>query len=149
MTMTPPNAPQQIVICGSMSALDVMERLARRLRCDGYTVTTPVPDEAGLDWSALSPEQAVARKRRFLSGYFDVIKGGDVVLIVNTDKHGIRGYVGANSLMEAACGYALRKPVYFLHEIGDQPCRLEAAAISSGVLGGEICRLNGLLAANG
>jgi len=133
-----------IVICGSMSALAVMEQLAEQLRCDDYMVSTPVSEEAGFDWTALPPAQAVARKKQFLSDYFEVIRGADVVLIANTERHGIPGYVGANTLMEAACGYALRKPVFFLNDIGDQPCRLEAAAVSSGSLGGDIHRLSGL-----
>ncbi|MCK7613380.1 hypothetical protein [Roseibium sediminicola] len=148
MANTLQSAQRHIVICGSMSTLDLMERLAGQLRRDGHTVSTPVPEEAGFDWTALSPMQAVARKKAFLSDYFEVIRRGDVVLIANTEKHDIPGYVGANTLMEAACGYALRKPVYFLHDIGDQPCRLEAAAVSSGVLNGDLERLFKLLDQN-
>ena len=138
-----------IVICGSMSALQLMERLGADLRRHGYRVSTPVPEEAGYDWKALSPEAAIARKRDFLSDYFKVIEEGDAVLVANTEKHGISGYIGANALMEAACGYALGKPVFFLYDIGDQPCQLEAGAVSSGSLGGDIQRLPDLLAARG
>jgi len=145
MATTQEKSPFHIVICGSMSALGEMEALAARLRRDGYRVSTPVPEEAGLDWSALAPEQAVARKRQFLNGYFDTIGTGDAVLIVNTEKHGVAGYIGANTLMEAACGHALKKPVFFLNEPGDQPCRLEALAVSSGTLDGDLSRLTGML----
>lgn len=139
--------PLHIVICGSMSALEVMEDLAAQLRQEGYTVSTPVPEEAGFDWATLSPEEAAARKKVFLSDYFEVIRNGDVVLIANTKKHGIPGYIGANTLMEAACGYALHRPVLFLHPIGDQPCRIEASAVSSGILNGNLNKLADLLPA--
>lgn len=115
-----------------------MERLADRLRHDGVRVSTPEREETGFDWSALSLTEAAAHKKAFLSGYFDVIKTCDAVLIVNADKHGISGYVGANTLMEAACGFTLGKPVWFLNEIGPQPCQLEAMSVSRGVLSGDV-----------
>ncbi|MHA7775094.1 hypothetical protein [Roseibium sp. M-1] len=139
-------APLHIVICGSMAALQEMEHMADFLRAEGYRVSTPVREESGFNWEALSLEEAIARKRDFLSGYFATIAKGDVVLIVNAEKHGINGYVGANTLMEAACGHALGKPVYYLYPIGDQACRLEAAAVAAGILEGDINRLPGLLA---
>lgn len=145
ITPLPTHTPRHIVMCGSMSALEKMDLLAGQLRQEGFAVTTPVPDEAGLDWARLSTREAVALKKTYLSDYFDVIRRGDLVLIANFEKNGIAGYVGANTLMEAACGYALGKPVYFLHEIGDQPASLELAAISSGVLQGAPQRLSAFL----
>jgi hypothetical protein len=46
--------------------------------------------------------------------------------------------------MEAACAHALRKPVYFLNPIGDQPCALEAKAVASGILEGKARLLKAL-----
>lgn len=137
--------PLHVVICGSMSALRTMQVLATELREDGFQVTTPVEEESKLDWSALPLDEAVAAKKIYLDDYFEVIRSADIVLIANVVKHGIEGYVGANTLMEAACGHALRKPVVFLHPIGAQSCQLEAYSISSGVLNGEVKRLKDLL----
>lgn len=145
MAPSSPTPLQHIVICGSMSALAQMELLADQLRQLGFAVTTPVPDEAGLDWAQLSTREAVAVKKAYLSDYFEVIRQADLVLIANFDKNGIAGYVGANTLMEAACGYALRKPVFFLQPLGHQSASLELAAISSGVLDGDPGRLPELL----
>ncbi|MCV0426820.1 MAG: hypothetical protein K5905_15270 [Roseibium sp.] len=129
-----PDVQLHVVMCGSMSALAEMESLADKLRQNGFRVTTPAPEERSLDWKMLDLEGAVARKREFLNDYFDVIRQGDIVLIANYRKHGVDGYIGANSLMEAACGHALGKPVVFLNSIGDQPCQLEARAIAMGIL---------------
>eukprot|EP00903_Cladosiphon_okamuranus_P000850 g848.t1 len=125
-----------------------MEDLAESLRREGFAVSTPVPDEAGVDWVLLSDSEAVALKKAYLSDYFDVIRQGDCVLVANYDKNGIAGYVGANTLMEAACGFALGKPVYLLHAIGAQPSSLELAAVSSGILEGDPARLSELLASD-
>ena len=112
-----PGKPPHVVICGSMSALAEMEGLAEQLRAAGFRVTTPEPEEKGTDWSTLSLDQAVALKKRFLDGYFEVIADCDIVLIANYPKHGVTGYVGANSLMEAACAHAYGKPVHFLYAL--------------------------------
>ncbi len=119
-----------------MSALKEMEDIAEVLRAIGFQVTTPAPEETGLDWETLSLEEAVAVKKDFLNDYFDVIAGADIVLIANCAKQGIEGYIGANALMEAACGHALGKPVVFLYPVREQPCQLEALAVSAGVLDG-------------
>lgn len=123
-----------------------MEKIADELRNGGFRATTPVREEGSLDWSALSSDQAIAAKRQFLIGYFDKIRGGDAVLIVNIKKHGIEGYVGANTLMEAACGVALGKPVFYFNDLGNQSCRLEALAVSAGILKGDAGKITHLLA---
>ncbi len=128
-----------------MAFLPQMEELAAELHEDGFLVSTPAPDEEGTNWSDLTLEQAVALKKDFLDAYFEVIRNADAVLIANYPKHGIKGYIGANALMEAACGHALGKPVIFLHEIGEQPCRLEALSISSGILNGSADGLKELI----
>ena len=62
-------------------------------------------------------------------------------LIANYEKHGTPGYVGPNTLMEAAFGYALDIPVVLLFEPDDQPCALELIGIASLVLDGKIQKL--------
>ena len=57
------------------------------------------------------------------------------MLLANYSKNGIDGYIGANSLMDAAFAYALGVPVAYLKPVGEQPCRLEALSISQTVIG--------------
>ena len=143
-TADAPNRFLHVVICGSMSAIDEMERLAATLRQDGCVVTTPAREECNLDWNKLPDEATIPLKRAFLNDYFDIIRDCDIVLIANYTKHDVDGYIGANALMEAACGHALRKPVYFLNPIGAQPCALEAKAVACGILEGNARLLKAL-----
>jgi len=124
-----------------MSAIDLMESDAKKLVQSGFKVTTPRREEATLDWSALSLNDTIRLKRAFLTGYFETIATADIVVIANTEKLGISGYIGANTLMEAACGHTLGKPVVFLNPPGEQACRLEALAISAGCLDGDVMHL--------
>lgn len=136
------SSPSAISLCGSMRFVDAMEALAAELCAQGHTVHTPEREEDGVDWDRLSPEAAVARKAGFLNGHFSKIRQSDLVLIANYEKNGIPGYIGANTLMEAACGHALGKPVYLLFPPGAQSCHLEALAVCTAVLDGKVSSLD-------
>lgn len=133
----------KIAICGSMSFIDRMEAVAAELRPHVEMVFTPAREEQGLDWSALPIEAAVERKRAYLFGYLERIRASDRVLIANFDKHGIEGYVGPNTLVEAAFAHATGREVAFLYRPGDQPARLEALAMMTTCLDGATSALLG------
>ncbi|WP_417688493.1 hypothetical protein [Roseibium sp.] len=124
-----------------MTFIDEMEALARTLVNAGYDVATPVREETTFDWAKASEAEAVARKAVYLTDYFEEIRRSDAVIIANYSKHGIGGYIGANTLMEAACGHVLAKPVYLMFSPGPQSCRLEALAVASAVCDGDVTRL--------
>ncbi|MDQ0462893.1 hypothetical protein QO010_000641 [Caulobacter ginsengisoli] len=126
----------KIAICGSMSFIDEMEAIAADLRAHVEAVFTPVREEGDLDWDSLPLEQAVDRKRGYLLGYLEQIRACDGVLIANFEKHGVAGYVGPNTLVEAAFAHAAGKPVAFLNPPGPQPARLEALAMMTICLDG-------------
>ncbi len=117
-----------------MAFIDDMEALASTLRAEGYEVETPVRAEKEIDWNVLSDDESCELKRAYIDGHLAIIKRSDVVLIANYSKNGVEGYIGANSLMEAAFAYAHDIPVAYLKSIGDQPCRLEALSISGLVI---------------
>jgi len=47
-----------------------------------------------------------------IRGYFEKIKKHDCLLVVNAEKKGIKGYIGANTLIEMAFAFVLHKPIY-------------------------------------
>lgn len=135
----------KISICGSMAFVDQFDALAEMLRADGHAVCTPVREEAAARWEEMSQGQAVALKVGYISNYLEEIRSSDLVLIANYAKDAVVGYVGANSLVEAAFGFALGKPVAFLFEPGEQPCRLEVLSLMTACLNGEVSNLRRLL----
>ena len=139
------SSTQRICICGSMTFIDEMEMLATDLSKMGYQVDTPVREEQSLDWQALSEEQALSLKRSFIDGHLSKIKQADLVLVANYPKHGVSGYIGANTLMEAAFAHATGTSVAYLHPLGDQPCRLEALSISSNVIANKLSAIADIL----
>ena len=45
----------------------------------------------------------------------------DTLLVCNFTKKGIENYIGANTFLEMGYAYALKKPVYVLNQLPDQP----------------------------
>lgn len=131
-----------ICLCGSMAFIDEMEEIADRLATMGYRASAPAREERELKWSHLPAAEAVILKKSFVDGYLAKIRQADALLIANYQKHGIAGYVGPNTLMEAAFGYTMGIPIIFLHDPSNQSCGLECLAIASGCLNGEIPDIN-------
>jgi nucleoside 2-deoxyribosyltransferase len=120
-----------------MAFIDEMERLAAELEHFGCEVLSPVREEHGLDWSILSRPETLALKKSYVDTHLDKIRRADAVLIANFRKHGVEGYVGPNTLMEAAFAYAQGIPVIFLHDPYDQASGLECGSISRGFVNGD------------
>ena len=118
-----------------MAFIDEMESIAIVLRKAGYVVATPVREDLSTNWDSLSEAESFALKKGYIDKHVAEIKLSDLVLLANYSKNGTSGYIGANSLMEAAFAYALGVPVAYLKAIGEQPCRLEALSISQTVIG--------------
>jgi hypothetical protein len=127
-----------------MAFIDEMDSIAVVLRTAGYTVATPVREGSSTNWDSLSDAESFALKKRYIDEHLVKIKQSNLVLLANYSKGGIDGYIGANSLMEAAFAYALGVPVAYLKPIGEQPCRLEALAISQSVVGEDVFDLDSL-----
>lgn len=130
------NSNQVLSICGSMDFIDEMEAIANKLTASGWAVFTPQRAETGFRWEDLRVEERIQRKKVYIDAHLENIRRSTTVLIANYPKNGIDGYIGANSLMEAAFAYTLGVPVYFLFPIGIQGCQLEAESIAEGVWNG-------------
>jgi len=124
----------KVCICGSMSVIDEMEALATRLRSDGHDVVTPDLSEIDDRWDELTLPQQVQAKQGFIDDYLEKIRHADAVVIANFANKGIPGYVGANTLIEAAFAKALSIPVHLVEEPGEQPCQVEILALQTPTL---------------
>jgi hypothetical protein len=132
-----------VAICGSMTFIGEMNQLGSALKDRGFLVHLPALEESGVRWNSESLE-SLAFKRRYIDGHLEKIRSSDLVLIANYPKEGLLGYIGANTLMEAAFGYALGKRIILLYEPGQQPCRIEIASIANTILDGDIDRISAL-----
>ena len=120
-----------IVLCGSMVFYPRMKELASSLEKGGWKVFLPESEEGKLNYADLPLEQKREQKKTYIDAHLAKIRNSQSILVVNEPKHGIEGYVGANTLMEIAFAYALGKPIFLLNPVGTQPCQDELLGLGA------------------
>lgn len=71
--------------------------------------------------------------------FWRLMQGADAVLVVNLDKHGIKNYIGGNTLMEIGFAHVLNQKVFLLNPIPDIPYyKTEIKAIKPIVINGDL-----------
>ena len=82
------------------------------------------------------------KKAFFIRDHFREIEKADVILMVNDEKHGLKGYIGPNGLMEMALAYYLKKPIYILNEVTkDNSVYEEVMGVGAQLLNGDLNKL--------
>lgn len=74
--------------------------------------------------------------------FWNKMQGGDAVLVLNLDKHGIKNYVGGNTLMEIGFAHVLGQKIYMLNPVPDIPYyKTEIEAMNPIILNGDLSQL--------
>ena len=118
-----------------------MHELATALRQLGHVVFEPAFEEAKVDYSDIPEEAMIQAKGAFIREHLSKIQRSDAVVLANYPKNGITGYVGANTLMEAAFAFALGKQIFVLNPIGEQSCRPEILGLGATIIDGDLSRV--------
>ncbi len=128
----------KVAICGSMAFIHRMEQVADEISRTGHAALLPEPADT-ID-PAESREEAARRKSQhdLIRKHWQKIRESDAILVLNYDKNGIAGYIGANTFLEIGFAHVLRKQIYLLHPIPDLPCAVEIKAMAPVVLSGNI-----------
>lgn len=110
---------RRVIVCGSMSKYEEMVECARLLESTG--VSCIIPEKEGPDIQTLTSKQFELFKRKVSSDYLAKIRSTYTfgVLVVNTEKKGLRNYIGANAFAEIAVAFNARKRIYLLEDIYD------------------------------
>jgi len=111
----------KIMICSSMSFATNMREMATALRECGHE---PLTTE-DLDYVIANPhitadldaDRQHCIENNIFRNFMDSITKSDALLVLNYDKNGIKGYIGASTLMELAVGYYLKKKLYLLNPL--------------------------------
>ncbi|MBU1255432.1 MAG: hypothetical protein ABII95_02875 [Patescibacteria group bacterium] len=53
--------------------------------------------------------------------FWRAMQGADAVLVLNFDKHGIKNYIGGNTLMEIGFAYVLNQKIFLWNPIPEIP----------------------------
>lgn len=91
--------------------------IEKQLEAKGFTVNIPVSAQImkkknDFDVSHFKGVFTHKQKGEFILTNFQEIAKGDSILVVNGEKNGIKGYIGANVLMEIGLAFYLGKKIY-------------------------------------
>ncbi len=82
------------------------------------------------------------RKTYLMKNHFNKIASSDAILVVNDEKRGIKGYIGANVLMEMGLAFHLKKPIFVLNGIStDVPAYEEMKGMNCRMINQDLSRI--------
>lgn len=142
----------KICICGSIAFFDEMVDAKKKLENMGHEVDLPpteIKDEKGgmisvKEYYKLRKEcdencsWIWDRKKEAIMNHFRKIDWADAVLVLNHEKNDIKGYVGANTLIEMGLALWLEKTIYMLNEIPEIPSKEEILGMQPIILNGKL-----------
>lgn len=117
-----------ITICSSAAFYKHVTEIMDQLKDKGYDVIIPktaliMRERNDFDVSHyktwLKDASKKDKKKELMDNHFKEVEKADAVLIVNDEKHGIKGYIGGNVLMEIALAYWLKKKIFVLNTVDE------------------------------
>lgn len=70
--------------------------------------------------------------------FWKLMQGADAILVMNFDKHGIKNYIGGNTLMEIGFAHVLNQKVFLYNPIPEIPYyKSEIEAVKPVVINGD------------
>jgi hypothetical protein len=123
-----------VVVCSSANFYRQALEVRDKLRTMGYEVTLPYTAdkmEASGDFDVthyktwFGDASDYHKKAVLMERHFKEIAGGDIILVLNYEKHGQANYIGGNVLMEMAVAFYLKKPIYVLNGAPEESPLLE------------------------
>ncbi len=117
-----------ITICSSASFFKQALNIEKQLKAFGFKVKLPYTAfkmkrsgdfkvETYKIW--FKDTKQYNRKTWLIKNHFGKIIRSDAILILNYEKNGVPGYIGGNTLIEAAIAFHYKKPIYILNPISD------------------------------
>lgn len=134
----------KIFLCASMNFYVDLIRIEQELISLGFQVEIPVSAKTmkaknDFEVSHFKGVFTPQEKGKFIQENFANIAKSDAILVVNNEKNGIKGYIGANVLMEIGLSYYLGKKIYILNDFDkDAPYREELLAFDVKVISGDL-----------
>lgn len=113
---------QSIFLAASMNFYKELVRIEGELVTLGFDVVIPVSaidmkKRNDFEVSHFKGVMTDEERSACIRTNFDNIKNVDAILVINNEKNGVKGYIGANVLMEIAFGYYFHKKIFILNPI--------------------------------
>jgi len=119
-----------IFLCASMNFYKELVDVEEKLEKKGWVVGIPI--SAGImkkknDFEVSHFKGVFSHKQKgeFIQTNFKNIAKGNAILVINGEKNGIQGYIGANVLMEIGLAFYLGKKIYIWNPIDENASHKE------------------------
>ena len=111
-----------IFLCASMSFYKELVAIEKQLEAKGFTVNIPVSAQLmkqknDFEVSHFKDTFSHEEKAKFIRKNFQEIAKGDSILVINNEKNRMKGYIGANVLIEIGLAFYLNKKIYLWNDI--------------------------------
>ena len=145
------NKRKTITICSSASFYDKVFKIKERLEKLGFKVKVPITankmkktGDFNVDhyktWFKNFKDYAI--KTKLMKDHFKKVLEGDAILVLNYEKHGINGYIGANVLIEMAIAFQNKKPIFILNAVpSNLPNIEEILGLCPKILNGDLSKI--------
>ena len=135
----------KIVVCGSMTFVKQMVEAEKELLRLGHEVILPRFIHEYAEMTTLEEVHNESAKNKIkhslIRKYFEEIKKGDAILVLNGERHGVPNYVGGNSFLEMAFAHVLNKKIFLLNPIPDMGYKDEMIAMQPTILDGDLSKI--------
>lgn len=74
--------------------------------------------------------------------FWRLMQGADAVLVMNLDKHGVKNYIGGNTLMEIGFAHVLEQKIFLYNPIPEIPYyKTEIEAVRPIIINGDLLKI--------
>jgi len=135
----------KIGIIGSMQFTDKMLEVKEKLEQLGHNAFLTDFHKAMIGKNDEEIEKIKLHQKYHMDAireFWYMMQGADAVLVLNYDKHGIKNYIGGNTLMEIGFAYVLNQKIFILNPIPEMPyCKTEIEAVKPIILNGDLSKI--------
>jgi hypothetical protein len=142
----------KITLCGSIAFYNEMQKVKKELEEKGHVVEIPplrikdskgepisIQDYYDIRKTEIDSESWVwERKKEAMKWHFDKVASSDAILVLNYDKNNIKGYIGANTLIEMGLAFHFKKKIFLLNDIPKMSYTEEILGLMPTVINGNL-----------
>lgn len=135
----------RIGIIGSMQYTEQMLEVRNKLIELGHDAFVTKLHEAFVGKSDDEKEQIKIYQKNNMDAireFWHAMQRADAVLVINLDKHGIKNYIGGNTLMEIGFAHVLNQKIFLYNPIPDIPYyKTEIEAVKPIIIYGDLSKI--------
>lgn len=132
----------KIGIVGSMQFTEKMMKIRDELKKAGHEAflsnfANPFVGKTDKEKEKIKIDQKM--NNDVIREFWQQMQGADAILVANFDKHGVKNYIGGNTLMEIGFAHVLHQKIFLLNQIPEIPYyKSEIEAVRPIILNGDL-----------